>query len=242
MRRALCLLWLACLLPLAAAPAGETAPAPLATDPLPLLADELAAHLRLDPSAEQLILTTIRPCATLTTAASDPDARLEFAEHPAALTPQMILRVRLTRADGTTQADTLVVRAALWREALYTTTPTARGDALTLTGVEIRRVDTLASAAARDALPPTALTEDYVLTRGLAAGRPLSWRDVARRPLVRKGQLVEVSATSGLLAVTMHATALEDAGRGEQVRLRNPESRRDFSGTVVADGRAHVRF
>mgnify|MGYP003705317517 CR=1 FL=1 len=31
----------------------------------------------------------------------------------------------------------------------------------------------------------------YILSRGVTAGRLLTWRDLAKRPLVRKGEMVE---------------------------------------------------
>jgi flagella basal body P-ring formation protein FlgA len=76
----------------------------------------------------------------------------------------------------------------------------------------------------------------------VSAGRLLTWRDLARRPLVRKGDFVEVSATSGLLLVTMKALAMENGAQGETVTVRNPVSQKNFAAVVVDENRVQVRF
>ena len=62
------------------------------------------------------------------------------------------------------------------------------------------------------------------------------------RPLVRRGQPVDVVASDGALTVSLRAVALHDAARGESVRVRNPDSKREFVAVVTADSRASVRF
>ena len=68
------------------------------------------------------------------------------------------------------------------------------------------------------------------------------WRDISRRPLVKKGDLVEVSTSSGLLIVKMKALAMENGGQGETVTVRNPESQKNFAAVVVDENRVQVRF
>ena len=54
--------------------------------------------------------------------------------------------------------------------------------------------------------------------------------------------LVEVAAIDGSLVVTLKAQALESGAQGDIVTLRNPESRRNFSATVIHENRVQVRF
>ena len=70
----------------------------------------------------------------------------------------------------------------------------------------------------------------------------LTWRDITRRPLVRKGNLVEVSAGDGQLLITMKALAMENGAQGDTVTVRNPVSRKDFAAMVVDENRVQVRF
>jgi flagella basal body P-ring formation protein FlgA len=74
------------------------------------------------------------------------------------------------------------------------------------------------------------------------AGRVLTWRDITRRPLVRKGDVVEVSAGDGQLLITMKALAMENGAQGDTVTVRNPVSRKDFAAMVVDENRVQVRF
>ena len=82
----------------------------------------------------------------------------------------------------------------------------------------------------------------FIFARAVPAGRMLTWRDIARRPLVRKGEVVEVAAVEGPLMVTMKAVAMENGAQGDTVTVRNAESRKDFSAMVVSENRVQVRF
>ena len=70
----------------------------------------------------------------------------------------------------------------------------------------------------------------------------LTWRDVSRRPFVKKGELVEVTANDGTLLITMKALAMENGAQGESVIVRNPESRKNFTALVIDENRVQVRF
>jgi flagella basal body P-ring formation protein FlgA len=70
----------------------------------------------------------------------------------------------------------------------------------------------------------------------------ITWHDLARRPLVKKGDIVDVIATEGLLSVSMKALAMENGVRGDLVTVRNLETRKDISGIVVSDDRVEVHF
>lgn len=90
---------------------------------------------------------------------------------------------------------------------------------------------------------PIPITEDlggYELERAVAAGRLLEWDDLRERPLVRRGETVEVLVQQGALQIAMRAKCLEDGTRGEMVTLRNEDTRHEFTGTVV--GRSQIQF
>lgn len=161
---------------------------------------------------------------------------LEFPPVPAA---SMMLRCRVIADAATVTETTFVVRAQLWRDAWSTRQPLTAGAAFDVTALEARRVDLLRE---RDALPAAVGDRSYVFARAVPAGRMLTWRDIARRPLVKKGDLVEVSAVDGPLSVTMKALAMENGAQGDTVTVRNPQSRKDFSALVVDENRVQVRF
>jgi flagella basal body P-ring formation protein FlgA len=164
---------------------------------------------------------------------------LEVLEYPSAASSTMMLRCRVL-ADGAAFTETsFLVRAQLWRDAWTTRQPIAHGSAFDASALEARRVDLLRD---REALPAAIGDRSYVFARSVPAGRLLTWRDVARRPSVRKGDVVEVSATEGQLVVTMKALAMENGAKGDIVTVRNPESRKNFSALVVDENRVQVRF
>jgi flagella basal body P-ring formation protein FlgA len=164
---------------------------------------------------------------------------LQVLEYPNAPATSMMLRCRLLGDGAPVLETTFVVRAQLWRDAWSTRQPIANGATFDAAALEVRRIDALRD---RDALPASVGDRGFVFARAVSASRLLTWRDVARRPLVRKGDFVEVSAIDGRLAVTMKAVAMQSGAQGETVTVRNPESRKDFSALVVDENRVQVRF
>lgn len=201
---------------------------------LSLAAAELTAHFNLEG---ELQLELLRPWHAPAPQAAD--WRLEVLEFPAAPASSLLLRARLL-ADGQPAGDvTLVLRASLWRDAWAVREPLTANSLFDAAQLEPRRVDTLRD---RDAVPVTAGDRNYNFTRSVPAGRLLTWRDVARRPLVRKGEIVEVSAADGLLSVTLKGLAMQSGAHGDVVTVRNPDSRKDFSASVIDEKRVQVRF
>jgi flagella basal body P-ring formation protein FlgA len=105
--------------------------------------------------------------------------------------------------------------------------------------LEARRVDLFRE---REALPAAIGDRSFIFARAVSAGRMLTWRDITRRPLVKKGDVVEVSANSGQLVVTMKALAMESGAQGDTVTVRNTVSLKNFAAVVVDENRVQVRF
>lgn len=219
----------------AQAPA-PAAPAPAATaeDPwLPTLSALLASRYQ---TTGDLRLSWIRPLP----ATAPRDADLEILAAPPELASQILVQVRARDGAGRATEHVLVLRAELWRDGWTLRQPAALGTPLDLSRLESRPLDALrerdAFTVKADELP------ELDFARAVPAGRTLLWRDLARRPLVRRNQTVDVIASDGPLSVSLRAVALHDAARGEPVRVRNPESRKEFTALVVAEARASVRF
>lgn len=219
----------------AKATAGEVASPPFSREQaVAALTRAIVTHFNLEGDLQ---LELLRPWTPPARSALVWD--LEVFEFPSAVTSSMALRARVL-ADGAAHSEVnFVVRAQLWRDAWVTRQPIALGTGFDASGLEARRVDLLRD---REALPATVGDRSYVFARAVSAGRLLTWRDVARRPLVRKGDLVEVSASDGPLSVTMKALAMESGAQGDTVTVRNPESRKNFSALVVDENRVQVRF
>jgi len=198
------------------------------------LTRELAAHFNLEGELQLELLRAWTP-PTLTAA----DWQVVVTEFPAVASSAMMLRCRLV-ADGAAAAEqTLTLRAALWRDAWVTRQPVNTGAIFDAAVLESRRVDLFRE---REALPVSVGDQTFLFARGVNSGRVVTWRDIARRPLVRKGDMVEVSAAEGNLSITMKAIALQSGAQGEAVTLRNLESRKDFTAFVIDENHVQVRF
>ena len=215
--------------------ASET-PVPVAQkDFIAAVARELSDHFNLEGDLQLEMLRTW----------STPDRvarewQVQVTEFPTLPSSSMLVRCRVL-ADGvdTGTESTLVLRAAHWRDAWVARQPVTNGAAFDAALLETRRVDLFRD---RDALPSAVGDRTFNFIRSVQPGRILTWRDVGRRPLVRKGDLVEVSASEGLLVITLKGLAMQNGAQGEAVTIRNLESRKDFTAFVVDENRVQVRF
>lgn len=218
-------------LPLAAA----AQPAPLPQDELVnALTRDIAAHFALNG---QLELHLMRPWSAPTPLAAKWTITVdEFPNQPG---PVMMVHATIRGDAAPAFGQELMVSAALWQDAWCSRQPLSAGEIFDPGVLDVRRVDAFRE---RDALPTSTGDRNFIFARGLPAGRLLTWIDVSRRPLVHKGQLVDVTASTGALSVTMKALAMMDGARGDTVRLRNPQSQRDFSAVVVDENRAQIHL
>lgn len=198
------------------------------------LARDLAAHFNLEG---ELQLELLRPWTPPSRVAAG--WTLQMLEYPTVASTSMLVRCRVLADAAPVAEATFLLRASLWRDAWTSRQPLTTGAVFDPAMLETRRVDLLRE---RDALPATVGDRSYVFARGVQAGRLLTWRDIARRPLVKKGERVEVSVIDGLLAIKMEAQAMENGAQGDTITVRNLESRKDFAAVVVEENRVQVRF
>lgn len=231
---------LALLLALAAALAqagDDSSPsaAPLAQEQfIAALARDLSGHFNLDGELQLELIRQWSPPEALANS-----WQIQILEYPAVPATSMLLRCRIL-GDGQPLAEpTLLLRASLWRDAWVARQPVSNGATFDASLLETRRVDQLRD---RDALPAVVGDRSFIFTRSVQAGRLLTWRDIGRRPLVRKGELVEVSASDGQLIIMMKALAMQNGAHGEVVTVRNLDSKKDFSAFVIDENRVQVRF
>ena len=217
---------------------GNPAPAPAYTltreQAGAALAQQLVEHFNL---AGDLQLEWVRPWVEPTPAAAP--VALVIVDFPAQLAPSSLLRARLESAGSSLGEITVMLHLQLARDAWVTRQPANRGEPFDPTALDVRRVDFLRE---RDVLPADTADRNFTFARSVATGRVLTWRDVVRRSLVRKGDLVEVAAIDGPLTVTLKALALQNGAAGDIVTVRNLESKKDITAQVVAENRVQVRF
>jgi flagella basal body P-ring formation protein FlgA len=82
--------------------------------------------------------------------------------------------------------------------------------------------------------------EGKVAKRTLLPGRYISATAVREAWLVEQGASVQVTFVSGALTISATAVSLQPGAAGDFVRVRNIDSGKVFSGTVMADGSIRV--
>lgn len=198
------------------------------------IANDLCAHFNLGGDLQlELLRPPVLPANPTT------GWTIRIVEYPAGVSSSMLLRCRFG-ADAQSVAEaTLLLRASLWRDAWVSRQPIAPGALFEPSEMEVRRVDFLRE---RDLVPAGELAGVHVFARHVSAGRLLTWRDLTRRPLVRKGEFVEVAASEGMLLITLRAVAMQNGAEGDTILLRNPASQKNFTALVVDENRVQVTF
>jgi len=209
-------------------PAPAAAPAAYSAEALTAACTrDLAAHFNLEGDLQLEIIrpwTPDRPVAAGWT--------MNVLEYPSTAASTMLVRCEVKDPAGS-QVATLILHAALWRDAWAVHLP------VEVSRLEARRCDFLRE---RDVLPATEGDDSYMFARALPVGRLLTWRDIVRHPLVKRGDLVEVTAADGLLRITMKVLALQSGVKGDMITVRNTESNKDFSATITDRNHVQVQF
>lgn len=173
------------------------------------------------------------------------DNRLSMADCPVALTAQRNSIRKVGRINVQVQCDskvrwTLYVPAEikLFRRVVTLVGPVSRGQALTAGDLELREVDT--ARLTGEYFTDIDAAVGMVARRLLRADRPLLAANLKPALMVHKGDAVILTANSGGLTVKMPGVALRDGGEGEQISVRNTQSKRVVEGRVVAPGQVEV--
>jgi len=132
------------------------------------------------------------------------------------------------------------IRAQLWQSVWVTQGRLDRGQALDRTLLNSQKVDILREK--RTLLSDDTDPEGYDVAQGIGPGQPVSKQDVIERPLIHKGDVVEVIATQGMLDIHMKALALEDGGANALIKMRNLDSSKDFNAQILNENEVRVHF
>ncbi|MCH8473758.1 MAG: flagellar basal body P-ring formation chaperone FlgA [Opitutales bacterium] len=122
----------------------------------------------------------------------------------------------------------------LYRTVFMTTQRLARGETPMKPGLK----PVIANIYNESSRPVPAYEDlnDYEMVRNLGEGRFLTWDDISPRRAIRKGETVDVILDNGQLQITMRAMSLEDGLVDEEIRLRNPRTRAEFTGVITKPG------
>lgn len=124
--------------------------------------------------------------------------------------------------------------------AIKTTTPINRGQVINQSNTDVGEVDisTLRGDVFTLKKPPYGL----IASRNLRINTFIT-DDLTNQPtLVKKGDLVLITASSGTIIVRMNGVALENGVKGQQIRVKNTSSERIIYGKVVTDSEVLVNY
>jgi flagella basal body P-ring formation protein FlgA len=132
------------------------------------------------------------------------------------------------------------LHAQLWQSVWVTHERLDRGQALDRSLLNRQKIDVLREQETflSDDIDPGA----YDVLQSIGPGKAIAKRDVIERPLIHKGDVVEVVARHGLLDIHMKALALEDGGFNALIKLRNLDSSKDFSAQILNENQVKVQF
>lgn len=195
------------------------------------LVEQLTAVLQRDHARDRGELE-LRPGRTWApVAVPDEPFTLKVLDLPGSgLTPSFIARFELVAGHERLGPWQLPVTAKIWREVTVARSPLRREQALADADLarERRDVLTLREQPFEAAQPELA----YEVAESVPAGMPLTMRSVRLRPVVRRGQMVEAQLRDAGFLISMKVEVLDPGAPGQTVRVRNPQSRREFKGKV----------
>ena len=169
------------------------------------------------------------------------DFTLTLTDYPAeGVTSSFGLRFKIECGGVAVGEWQTALRAQLWQTVWVTQGRLDRGQSLDRSQLNSQKVDVLRSKE-------TLITEDvdpsgYDVAQGLGPGQALSKQNVTERPLIHKGDVVEVVAIQGTLDIHMKALALEDGGMRALIKMRNLDSSKDFTAQIKNENEVEVHF
>jgi flagella basal body P-ring formation protein FlgA len=185
---------------------------------------------------------SVQPTGVLPPSVAVPDGRVELrvrtrpgAELAGTVSPTVDVWV-----DGVLARSVSVpVRIGILGDVLVAARALGRGHPLTPEDVRIERRDV---TGPQDPLRELADIEGRITVRPIAQGESMLPSLLERPPLVRRGDIVLVTAEGRGLRVTAQGEAKQDGKSGDVIRVRNLTSNRDVIGQVDGERSVRVQF
>lgn len=165
---------------------------------------------------------------------------VRIGEIPPRLRGTIRINVQVENDQGVVGNWDLYFQPHLYSDVWFPRSTLRAGDLASNSDFEARRVDLLVETDAVIARSDSLQRREY--SRDIRPGGPLKWTDLVERSLVRRGQVVDVVAYQGRIAISMRAKAEQDGVEGDMVFLQNLDSNKKFAGEVIGEGRVQVSF
>ncbi|MGD1019060.1 MAG: flagellar basal body P-ring formation chaperone FlgA [Verrucomicrobiia bacterium] len=153
------------------------------------------------------------------------------------VTHDFIARFELMANDRRLGSWQMPLTAHVWRDVWVARSALRRGELFADSDCARERRDVLVCREAYlGGVDPSALE----ISENVSCGAVILDRHVRPRTVVRRGQLAEAVVRDGAMAISLKVEVLEDGAVGQQVRVRNPQSNREFRGKVENEGAISV--
>lgn len=154
------------------------------------------------------------------------------------VTSHFVARFELFADGQSLGAGQAAIRARIWRDVWVAVSLLRRGDVVSSADRTLERRDVLTT---RDVYV-TADRDETMLefSENIQPGAPILARSIRPRTLVRRGQMLAAVVRDGSMAISLKVEALEDGALGQQVRVRNVQSKREFRGKVENENTVSV--
>jgi flagellar basal body P-ring formation protein FlgA len=140
------------------------------------------------------------------------------------------LRCELVTSRETIGPIQLSLAAKVWRDLWVARSTLMREQVFSEADVARERRDVLALREAPCLLPEA--SSRFEVAEQVPQGAPIYARCVRLRPVVFRGGIVDAQVQSGAMTISLKVEVLENGIPGQTVRVRNPQSKREFKGKV----------
>jgi flagella basal body P-ring formation protein FlgA len=185
----------------------------------------------------ELDLTLERPWESVTV--SNAPVLLKVVEVPTlGVASSFIVRFELVAGNESLGLWQMPLAARVWRDVWVAHSQLHRGEVFGNADCVRERRDllTIREAYVGGDTDPSELE----LAQGVSPGTTILIHHLRPRTLVRRGQVAEAVLHDGGMAISLKVEVLEDGALGQQVRVRNVQSNREFRGKVEDEGTISV--
>lgn len=127
-------------------------------------------------------------------------------------------------------------------QAVVCIRPVARGQQLDASSFELRDIQPDRGTSTHGLIRNLSRLEGMRAIRDLANGYAVHQRDLVRRPLVKRNEIVRVEATGRGIVINLTALARESGDVGESIKVENLDSRERFDAEVIGHRRVRVNL
>lgn len=157
------------------------------------------------------------------------------------LAPSLLVPIQTTtpKAGAVVVTQWISINLKIMRNALVSVRPIQYGERVSEKDFEFRWVDT--TFAKEDPITKESLIEYTLAAKSFQKGKVVFPSDLKKEPAAIRGQGVKVIIGNGEFEVATGAVAEENGYIGDQIKIRNPDTKKIVSATIVEKGVVRIQ-